>query len=169
MLQQIGDALKGRTGHKWLTYAVVGALSVVFVAWGAYGIVNLSVGGSNYAAEANGEKVSLEGARNVWLREQGRWQQQLGGVELPPDLRSKLQDQALENLIQEKLLQKRTHDLGYRVSDAQLHDALRSLPAFQVEGKYNAEAAKAALLNAGISEEVFASDLRNDVQRTQLE
>jgi len=169
MLQQIGDALKGRTGHKWITYAILGALSLVFAAWGAYGIVNLSVGGANYAAEANGDKISLEQARNAWLRQQGLWQQRLGGVELPADLRGKLQDQTLEALIQDALLQKRTHDLGYRVGDAQLREALRSLPAFQVEGKYNAEAAKAALLNAGISEETFASELRTDVQRTQLE
>ena len=169
MLQQIGDALKGRTGHKWITYAVLGALSLVFAAWGAYGIVNLSVGSANYAAEANGDKVSLEQARNAWLRQQARWQQQLGGVELPPDLRSRLQEQTLEALIQDALLQQRTRALGYRVGDAQLREALHSLPAFQIEGKYSPEAAKAALLNAGISEEAFAEDLRTDVQRTQLE
>ena len=169
MLQQIGDALKGGGRHRWIAYVVLGTLSLIFAAWGAYGIVNLSVGSSNYAAEANGAKISLEQARNAWLRQQSMWQQRLGGVELPPDLRGKLQDQTLEALIQDTLLQKRTHDLGYRVGDAQLHEALQSLPAFQVEGKYNAEAAKAALLNAGISEETFAEELRTDVQRTQLE
>src|SRR5579862_8295747 len=169
MLQQIGDALKGGGRHRWIAYVVLGTLSLIFAAWGAYGIVNLSVGSSNYAAEANGAKISLEQARNAWLRQQSMWQQRLGGVELPPDLRGKLQDQTLEALIQDTLLQKRTHDLGYRVGDAQLHEALQSLPAFQVEGKYNAEAAKAALLNAGISEETFADELRTDVQRTQLE
>ena len=124
MLQQIGDALKGRTGHKWITYAVLGALSLVFAAWGAYGIVNLSVGSANYAAEANGDKISLEQARNAWLRQQARWQQRLGGVELPPDLRSRLQDQTLEALIQDALLQQRTRALGYRVGDAQLREAI---------------------------------------------
>ncbi len=61
MLQKIGDALKGQ---KWLAYLLLGALALVFAAWGAYGIVNLNFGGSNYAAEADGAKIPLETARN---------------------------------------------------------------------------------------------------------
>src|ERR1700752_3193060 len=83
MLQRIGDALKGTEGsskRKWITYLLVGTLSIVFAAWGAYGIVNLSFGGSNYAAEAGGSKITLEQARNEWLREQGQWHQRVGGA-----------------------------------------------------------------------------------------
>ena len=87
MLQRIGDALKGQ---KWLSYIVLGALAVVFAAWGAYGIVNLNFGASSYAAEANGAKIPLEQARNAWLREQTQWQQRLGGSEIPAQLRAKL-------------------------------------------------------------------------------
>jgi SurA-like N-terminal domain len=101
MLQRIGDTLKGQ---KWLAYLVLGALAVVFAAWGAYGIVNLNFGGSNYAAEANGTKLSLEEARNAWLRQQTQWQQRLGGAELPAQLRTQLQDQVLESLIRNALL-----------------------------------------------------------------
>src|SRR2546423_11490987 len=96
MLQKIGDSLKGQ---KWLAYIVLGALALVFAAWGAYGVVNLSFGGSNYAAEANGSKISLEEAREAWLRQQTQWQQRLGGAEIPAPLRTKLQDQVLEGLI----------------------------------------------------------------------
>jgi len=80
MLQRIGDALKGSKHHRWFAYVVMGLLSLVFVAWGAYGIVNLNVGGSNYAAEANGTKISLEDARSAWLRAQANWQRRLGGA-----------------------------------------------------------------------------------------
>jgi hypothetical protein len=98
MLQRIGDALKGTEGsakRKWITYFFVGALSIVFAAWGAYGIVNLSFGEPNYAAEAAGTKITLEQARNNWMRQQAQWQQRLGGAELPPELRARLQDQVL--------------------------------------------------------------------------
>src|ERR1700751_2654507 len=145
MLQRIGDALKSGKGHRWLAYVVLVPLSVVFVAWGAYGIVNLSFGGSNYAAEANGSKISLEEARNAWLRQQTQWQQRLGGAEIPAPLRSKLQDQVLEELISRALLTERAHDLGYRVSYDALRDAVHNEPAFQVGGQYSPEAAKAAL------------------------
>jgi peptidyl-prolyl cis-trans isomerase D len=166
MLQRIGDSLKGQ---KWLAYLVLGALAIVFAAWGAYGIVNLNFGGSNYAAEADGSKISLEEARNSWLRQQTQWQQRLGGVDIPPPLRARLQDQVLEGLIRNALLTQRTHDLGYRVSYEALREAVQSEPAFQVAGKYSPEAAKAALASAGISLQAFEDDLRTSVQRVQLE
>ena len=164
MLQRIRDRLHGP-----LAYVVLGPIVVVFVAWGAYGIVNLSVGGSNYAAEADGAKISLEEARNVWLRTQGMWQQRLGGAELPAPLRDKLQDQTLENLIQSKLIEQRTQGLGYRASPEQLHEAIQSEPAFQVGGHYDPEAARAALAQAGMPVETFENQMRAEVRRVQLE
>jgi peptidyl-prolyl cis-trans isomerase D len=172
MLQKIGDALKGREGsahRKWITYLFVGVLSFVFAAWGAYGIVNLNFGGSNYAAEANGSKITLEDARNAWLRQQSVWQQRLGGSEIPPELRTRLQDQVLESLIRSALMTQRTHDLGYRVSHDALREAVQNEPAFQIDGQYSPEAAKAALAQAGISLEAFQQQLSTEVQRTQLE
>jgi peptidyl-prolyl cis-trans isomerase D len=164
VLQRIRDRLHGP-----LAYVVLGPIVLVFVAWGAYGIVNLSVGGSNYAAEADGTKISLEEARNAWLRAQGMWQQRLGGAELPAQLRDKLQDQTLEGLIQSALLAQRTEKLGYRVSSADLREAIQGEPAFQISGEYSPEAAKAALAQAGISLETFENELRTDVRRVQLE
>jgi len=166
MLQRIGDTLKGQ---KWLAYLVLGALAIVFAAWGAYGIVNLSFGGSNYAAEADGAKISLEEARNAWLRRQTQWQQRLGGADLPAELRARLQDQVLEGLIRDALLTQRTHGLGYRVSQAELRAAVVQEPAFQIGGQYSPEAAKAALAQAGISLEAYQDQLRTEVQRMQLE
>jgi peptidyl-prolyl cis-trans isomerase D len=172
MLQRIGDALKGREGsarRKWITYLFVGVLSFVFAAWGAYGIVNLNFGGSNYAAEANGSKISIEDARNAWLRQQSLWQQRLGGTELPAPLRTRLQDQVLESLIRRALLTQRSHDLGYRVSEAALRDAVKSEPAFQLDGAYSPEVAKAALAQAGVSVDVYQEQLRTELQQLQLE
>jgi peptidyl-prolyl cis-trans isomerase D len=166
MLQRIRDSLQGQ---KWLAYLLLGALAIVFAAWGAYGIVNLNFGGSNYAAEANGSKVSLEDARSAWLRQQSMWEQRLGGAELPPPLRTRLQDQVLESLIRRVLLTERSHDLGYRVSNHALLEAVQGEPAFQVDGKYDPQAAKAALAQAGVTLETYEQQLRTDLQQLQLE
>ena len=166
MLQRIRDSLQGQ---RWLAYLVLGALAVVFAAWGAYGIVNLNFGGSNYAAEANGSKISVEDARNVWLRQQSMWQQRMGGAELPAPLRARLQDQVLESLIKRTLLTERSHDLGYRVSNQALLEAVQGEPAFQVDGKYDPQAAKAALAQAGVSLDAYTQQLRTDLQQLQLE
>ena len=81
MLQRIRDGL---SRHKWLQYTMLGALALVFAAWGAYGIVNLNVDNANYAAEAAGQKISIQQARNTWLQ----MQQRFGGAELPEGLRA---------------------------------------------------------------------------------
>lgn len=166
MLQRIRDGLHR---HKWLGYVVLGALALVFAAWGAYGIVNLNIDNANYAAEADGQKISIQQARNAWSREEGRLQQSFGGADLPAALRDRFQDQVLEGLIRDALLTQRTHDLGYRVSEADVQDAIRNEPAFQIEGKYSPEAARAALAQAGLSVPQFEAELRSSLQRTQLE
>jgi peptidyl-prolyl cis-trans isomerase D len=168
MLQRIGDSLHS-TRYRWFWYITLGALALVFAAWGAYGVVNLNVGGSSYAAEADGTKISLEQAHNVWQRQQLMWQQRLGGAEIPPELKDKLQDQTLEKMIETALMDKRTQGLGYRVSDQQMHEAILNEPAFQISGQYSADAAKAALAQAGMSIDSFETQLRADLRRAQLE
>jgi peptidyl-prolyl cis-trans isomerase D len=165
MLQSIRDGLQSR---KWLMYIVLGALALVFAAWGAYGIVNFNAGGSSYAAEAGGQKVSIESARSAWLNQQTQYQQRLGG-EIPPAQKAFLQDRILESLIREALLTERSHELGYRVSEKDVHDAIRSEPAFQIEGKYSPEVAKGRLAQAGITLSAFETELRGALQRAQIQ
>ncbi|HEV2701778.1 MAG TPA: SurA N-terminal domain-containing protein [Steroidobacteraceae bacterium] len=165
MLQQIGDSLKG---HKWLTYVVFGALALIFAAWGAYGISNLSFGTSSYVAKVNGHTIAYEDVRRDWQREQNQWQQRFGG-EIPAGERSLLEDQLLESVVRQTLLTDRATDLGYRVTQADLAATLRAEPAFQLDGHYNAEVAKSRLAQAGITEEQYANDLKNDLQRRQVE
>src|SRR3982751_3969501 len=102
MLQAIRDGLQK---HKWVTHVVIGALILVFAAWGAYGIVDLSIGTGNYAAKANGEKITIKQANDQWQRQQQMWQQRFGG-DLPVELKARMQDELLEALVSDALLQK---------------------------------------------------------------
>src|SRR5580700_7837681 len=154
MLQSIRDGL---SRHKWLQYTLLGALALVFAAWGAYGIVNLNVGNANYAAEVGSQKISIQQARNAWLQ----MQQRFGGAELPEGLRTHFQDQVLEGLIRDALMTDRTHSLGYRATDAAVQDAISKEPAFQIEGAFSAPAAKALLAQNGLSVEAYANDVRS--------
>ncbi|MGH8300838.1 MAG: SurA N-terminal domain-containing protein, partial [Steroidobacteraceae bacterium] len=133
MLQKITDTIET---HKWLWYSILGALALVFAAWGAYGIVNLNFSTSSYAAEAGGQTISLDQAHNAWLRQQSQLQQQYGG-NIPPAVQKSAQDQVLESLIGEALLSEHTEKLGYRVSEPELLAAIRAEPAFQVSGQYS--------------------------------
>jgi peptidyl-prolyl cis-trans isomerase D len=149
-------------------YIVLGALALIFAAWGAYGIVNFNTGGSSYAAEAGGQKVSIESARSAWLNQQTQYQQRLGG-EIPPAQKAFLQDRILEALIREALLTERSRSLGYRVDEQNVRDAIRDEPAFQIEGKYSPEVARERLAQAGITLGAFEAELRGALQRNQLQ
>jgi len=164
MLQQIGDSLKG---HKWLTYVVFGALALIFAAWGAYGVANLNFGSSSYAAKVNGHTIPYEDVKAPWQREQNEWQQRFGG-DIPAGERPVMQDQLLESAVRNTLIVDRAHDLGYRVPPEQLAAAIRAEPAFQLDGKYNAEVAKSRLATAGLTEDQYANDLNSDLERRQL-
>lgn len=165
MLQSIRDALEAQ---KWLTYVVLGALAVIFAAWGAYGIVNLSFGGAGYAAKAGGQEISIEEARNLWQREQTQWQQRFG-ADMPAQEKSILQDQLLESMVRNALVVDRSHDLGYRVSEQTLRSAIRNEPRFQIAGQYSPDAAKMMLAQAGLTVTAFEAQLRDSLQRGQLE
>src|SRR5579859_6536481 len=165
MLQGIRDILQR---HKWFMYIVLGSLALIFAAWGAVSIGNFNAGGTTYAAEAGGDKVSVEDARNAWIREQSEYQQRMGG-EIPAAQKPVLQDHLLESMIRESLLSQRVHDLGYRVSDQDLVEAIRDIPAFQIEGKYNSEVAKERLAQAGVTLDRFEGEMRSSLQRAQLQ
>lgn len=164
MLQKLSDSL---ATHKWFWYTILGALALVFAAWGAYGIVNLNFGGASWAAKANGQTISLEAARNAWLNEQGQIQQQFGG-NLSPEVRKHLQNEVLEGMIREALMAQRTEKLGYRVSQADLLAAIRAFPAFQVGGQYSAQAAAEVLAEHNVSLTQFSGELMSDLRRQQL-
>jgi peptidyl-prolyl cis-trans isomerase D len=164
MLQSIRDKLESQ---KWLTYVVLGLLALIFAAWGAYGLVNFNSSGTTYAAEAGGQKIPVEQARNAWLNQQTVYQQRLG-KEIPPQMKAQMQDQILESLIRDSLLNERSKDLGYRVSDADVMRAIREEPAFQIEGQYSADVARERLAMAGITLSAFESELRGREQRDQL-
>ena len=164
MLQKLTDSL---ATHKWFWYTILGVLALVFAAWGAYGIVNLNFGSSDYAATVNGQTITLQQAQNAWLRDQGQIDQAYGG-NVPSALRKRLQGEVLEELINEALIAQRTDQLGYRVSEADLLQAIRAVPAFQVGGHYSPQAAEDALTEAGISLSQFEHDLQSELRRNQL-
>ncbi len=165
MLQKIGDAF---TSRKWLTYILFGALAFIFAAWGAYGIASLQFTSSSDAAKVNGETIPYTQIRQAWMQQQADWQQRFGG-DMPAAVRTGLENQLLEQFIRDAMMAQHTRDLGYRVSDAQLTEAVRDEPAFQLEGKYSPEVAKMRLQQAGISPEDYEDDLRQALRTAQLQ
>src|ERR1700727_2742770 len=105
MLQKLGDILKGR---KRLTYTVFGALALIFAAWGAYGVANLSFGSSSVAAKGHGHTIPFEDVRASGQREKNQWQHRYGG-EIPASQRALLEDELLEQAVRSALITDRAN------------------------------------------------------------
>lgn len=116
MLQTIHDKVTG-----WLAGIVLGAIAIVFVFWGIN--VRQTSGPSSYAAEVNGEKISLEAARRAWQQRQTQLQQMMHS-ELPAEFVKSQQQALLDDLIRERLLTARAGDLGYRAGDTAIASAI---------------------------------------------
>lgn len=163
MLQNIGDALKTQ---RWLAYAMLGILALVFAAWGAYGIVDVGFGGPNYAAKVNGEEISINEANELWQRQQAQLAQVVG--ELTPEMRSLYQQRLLDGQISSLAAMQQARKLGLRVSDGQLLRAIQAEQAFHVDGVFNAQAYRSRLAAVGLTEAAFEADLRQGLLSEQL-
>ena len=165
MLQRIRDSLQAK---RWVAGTVLGALALVFAAWGAYGIVDLSIGSGNYAAKVNGEKISVKEAQEGWQRRQQEYEQQFRN-EIPAAMKTGLQDQFLEDLVRERLISEHSKDLGYRVSDAMVQQEIHRFPRFLgSDGQYSEQNARYALAQMGMSEEEFIAALRGQLETSQI-
>src|ERR1039458_3466987 len=165
MLQSISDKLKSQ---RWLMTGLLGLLALIFAAWGAYGIVNVSFSPQDYGLKVNGERVSTETLNRAWQERQAQYAQALNGATLPPAQTRMLQQQLLNEYVRETLLRQRAQASGYRASDAQVLAAYQSEPGFQVDGKFSALAAKTMLAQIGLTPETYEAERRQALQISQL-
>lgn len=173
MLQDIGDKFKGNSesgggGARWVAYAILGALIVVFVAWGAYGAVDLTLSQGDYAAKVNGEKISSVEVNDAWQRRLPQLMQAFGG-QLSEEQRQQYQNQLLESAVVALAAEQHALKMGLRVTDAQVVQAYQQEPAFQVEGRFSAQAARSRLAAAGLTQQAYEADLRKSLLSGQLE
>ena len=165
MLQNIRDTLRGQ---RWLTYIGLGLLILVFSLWGASGLVDMTFGNPSFGLKVNGEEVPAATLQQAWQERQSQYQQRLK-TEIPPLMRSRLQQQLLEQFTRETVVRQRAIASGFRVSDEAVQNAYKSETAFQVDGRFNETAAKGMLAQIGMSAAAYEQQLHSSLQISALE
>lgn len=119
----------------WLIKIILGAIVVVFVFWGVGSFRNRK---SNVIASVNGEAVSFEEYRSTYhnLLEQMR---QRFGDNLNEEVLKMLQldQQALDQLIEQRLLMQEVARLDLRVTDEEVVSAIQNISSFQTNGVFD--------------------------------
>lgn len=162
MLQAIHDHLKGI-----FAIVILVALGVVFVFWG----VNVNVGSFTAAQgiEVNGQELDANDMRRLYQDQLSRYQAALGAAGVPAEMRDQLRTQVLEQTVRNALIQQRGRELRYAASDAQVLEAIRQVPAFQVDGKFSSDAYHAALRSAAILPKQFEDTQREFAIARQID
>jgi len=158
MLQKIRDKITG-----WFAIVFLGIIAIVFIFWGVQFESSVNVA----AATVNGEKIPVEVVRQAWQDRQAELQQ-LTRDELPAELVQQEQQRILEDFIRRELLVQRAGELGYRVSDRELAQALANIPALQVDGVFSRDRYAALLRAQGRTEAEFEAEFRRDLEIGQL-
>lgn len=124
------------------------------------------------AAVVNGDEISAQALENAYRNERARLESQLG-----PQFSQLLGDPAyveqirrsvLEQMVEQRLLDQKVQELKLRASDEQVRNAIRSLPEFQQDGRFNNERYQQLLARSGLSPEQLRDSVRQDLSRQML-
>ena len=162
MLQTIHDKLKGI-----FAVTILVALGIVFVFWG----VDVSVGSFTKARgiEVNGREIAVEEVRRNYQEQMSRIEAAMGASGVPDEMRKSIQQRVLDQAVQMELVRQRTRKLDFEATDADVLEAIQSVPAFQVDGKFSADAYHAALRSISMTPERFEAEQRELVLARQLD
>lgn len=125
-----------RNRNSWFIRGILILIAVAFIVGIGY---NLSDFGAitdvpdRTAAKVNGEDVSLV---NFYLMRDSLKRQFGQGGEIPEEYLNQINIIALNQLINLKLLAQKAKSLGFKVTDEELDNAIKSDPNFQIDGKF---------------------------------
>ncbi|WP_421193004.1 peptidylprolyl isomerase [Aeromonas enteropelogenes] len=123
-------------------------------------------------ATVNGTDISAAALENAYRNERARMESQMGEafsqLAANPEYMKQFRRGVLDRLIDQALLDSKAHELGLRVSDEQIKQAIVAMPEFAEEGKFNNDRYLQLIRRAGMTPEMFSESLRQDMVRQQL-
>ncbi len=162
MLQSIRDKTSG-----WIAYLIIGLISIPFALWG----INSYLGGGEEkpAAVVDGDDITPRQLDYAYTRYRERLASLFGG-RIPETFNDEnaLKEQALSQIIEEKVLQNYIQDQGYRVGDTELFKNIRTMAAFLQDGKFSKEQYQNQLASQGYSAALFEQEMRRSQEMQQL-
>lgn len=165
MLERIREGTQGT----W-AMAILGLVILSFVFAGVGSYINSSA--ETAAAKVNDDTISQADLERAYQNERGRMESQYGeafaALTADSAYLQQFRQGVLDRLIGDKLLEQAAIDMGLRVSDAQIKQAIVAMPEFQFDGKFDNDRYTAVLRQAGFQPNEFRDYMRVDMTRRQL-
>ncbi|MCL1036698.1 SurA N-terminal domain-containing protein [Shewanella submarina] len=165
MLEKIREGSQGVIAKSILILVI---LSFAFAGVSSY----LGSSSEVPAATVNGQVISSVELEQAYQNERARMEQQLGDMfdALAGDesYLANLRKSVLDRLVAQVLVEQAANELGLRVSDAQIKQAITSEPAFQTDGQFDNNRYISLLAQLGYQPAAFSEMMRQDLTSNQL-
>ena len=154
VLQSIRERLTGV-----LAFTILGILVIPFALVGVNQYFTSS--GENIVALVNDTEITSNDFNQSFSNYRRRMQSIMGAAYDPVQFdQLVVRREHLDNLIDQELITQAAQSLGLDVDDDTLAEEIRNIPAFQVDGQFNADVYQARLLSQGMTPRQFQSELR---------
>ena len=162
MLQTIRDRLTGP-----FVWFIVGLIVIPFA---FFGIETFRTGGGDPTVVKVGDQKITQSQFKAAYDQRMQQLQAMMGENFRSDLidRNRFRQTVLDDMIQESMLRQHVRNAGYRAADSMVYDSISAIPAFQVEGKFSAEAYRARLIAQGYTTTRFEGQLRDSLVIDQM-
>jgi len=162
VLQSIRERLTGV-----LAFAILGILIIPFALVGVNEYFTSSSG--NIVARVNETEISTNDFNQSFSNYRRRMQSILGAQYDPVQFDQLIiRRQHLDNLIDQELITQAAQSMGLDVDDNTLAEEIRNIPAFQVNGEFNADVYQSRLLSQGMTPTQFQAEMRAQYVVSQL-
>jgi peptidyl-prolyl cis-trans isomerase D len=150
----------------WFIKILLVLIIVVFVMWGMGRLKNK---GETIIAKVGGDYITRAEFDRTY-QEAFEYYTRIFGQQIPPDLLKGLniKQQALEQLINTAIIRQGMQELGFRVTEGELRDAILHYPAFQREGQFDSNLYRMSLRNMGLDETTFQEMIRTNLMNQRM-
>ncbi len=162
MLQSIRDSLTG-----WVVWFIVGLISIPFV---FVGIESFRTGSRDPVVAEVGDVEITQGQFRAAYEQRYQQLRNMLGENFRADLfdTAQFRQSVLDDMAQEALLRQYADQEGLRATDAAVFTYISTVPSFQREGRFSAEAYREVLARQGYTPDRFEAQLRNALAIEQL-
>jgi peptidyl-prolyl cis-trans isomerase D len=155
-----------KQARSWMIKIILLAIVIVFVLWG---ITGYDAPQETTVAQVNGEPISFKAYRQNYDRMREQYRQAYGGSLDENMLRAfRLNEQALNQLIDRVLMLQEAKRLNIQIADSTLDQAIVAFPAFQTDGAFDEDRAGFILAQNRMTTTDFRNVYREDLMIEKL-
>jgi peptidyl-prolyl cis-trans isomerase D len=154
-------SLMRKHAQSWLIKVTLGAIIVVFIFWYGY---SYREGRADQIATVDDSPISIEEFRSVYDRMLESYRRQFGDRLDDKLIQSlNLKKQALDEIINRRLLLQEAGQLDFRVLDNELLAVIQQQPAFQRNGRFDPRVYERVLMSNRLTPEIFEEGQKQEL------